>query len=161
MLLILSFSVRHSLSNYAIEDLLMLLSVLLPSGASVDMLKSYYKFEQHLPKSDNNNRYVFYCANEVCRSIVATDDSLAGIISFVVDPMTNKMCILCRFYKKSGVQLLTHSVPVASHFFVVSLSDTLKAVEPREIFSKIVFVGIVGNTDTYFTALQPNKIECD
>jgi hypothetical protein len=109
-----------------------------------------------------------YCTEDYGRnlkthsySVLLKNKCLARIISFVVDPVTNKMCIFCRFYKKSGVQLLTHSVPVASHFFVVSLSDTLKAVEACEILSKIVFVGKVGNTDTYFTALQPNTIECD
>ncbi len=71
ILLILSYSIRHSLSQNAIEDLLHLLRAFLPVGASAKILQSYYKFQQHVPTAkDQPNEFIFYCSNISCRSIV-------------------------------------------------------------------------------------------
>jgi hypothetical protein len=75
ILLILSYSLRHSLSHAAIDDLLLLLRTLLPDSARAAFLSSYYKFEQHLQITQEDNKYVYYCPNEVCRAIVENGDS--------------------------------------------------------------------------------------
>lgn len=74
VLLILAFSVRHSLSHLAIGDLLQLLRAMLPMNNSADFLKSYYRFEQCLPSVDNSSKFVFYCGNEYCCALVTSDD---------------------------------------------------------------------------------------
>lgn len=75
ILLILSYSLRHSLSHAAIDDLLQLLRTLLPANAQAACISSYYKFEQSLPTAQERSKCVYFCPNEECRAIVQYGDS--------------------------------------------------------------------------------------
>ena len=64
LFLILSFIVRHSLSQNAVEDLLQLLRALLPKKLSSKMLMSYHHFKQRVLKAEENIEFIFYYSNK-------------------------------------------------------------------------------------------------
>jgi hypothetical protein len=86
--------------------------------------------------------------------------SIATISSFVLDLNRHNMYILCKLYVTSDKPFLKTSSVINNHHYIVSPADTIIAVVPNEIISKVVFLGKL-KTENYLIATQPNAYECD
>lgn len=67
-MLIKAFAFRHSLSKVAINDLLRLITMLLPQPTLLP--KSFHRFDKLFPVSSENISVHYYCSNLECSSLV-------------------------------------------------------------------------------------------
>lgn len=98
-------------------------------------------------------------------NVLLKNNFIVMIVAFIFDRLTNEMFIICKLYEKNNSQLLTNNnVLLQSHYYIVSLTETIIAIRPSDVVSKVVFLGNFkdrNRSKRFVVSLQPNTVECD
>lgn len=141
VVLILSFSIRHSLSQNAVEDLLQLLRIFLPTMISGNIFQSYFKFNQFVPKPKQRNRFVYFCPDASCGSIVKeanrddnnVNDDQRNLCEFCSTPYT------IRELKKDGKFFIMLSIDSQITAILNVHGNKLRTLDSRTVLQTGVY----------------------